>query len=112
MRKTNLLAMLGAACWLAATTTAAAAATPVHAVKQPEYAKSGQAAVLAAKQRYSAEVVDYAYEGWNPAGSGQVEYRFRLWLRKDEREFGVRVAVKVSAASGEPTGMTWTEITR
>ncbi|WP_164779588.1 DUF3889 domain-containing protein [Paenibacillus kobensis] len=108
---TNLLIAMAVFLVLSSTAASTAVAvTPIHAVRQPDYAKSGQAAVLAAKQRYSADVLDYAFEGRTPAGSGRVEYRFRLWLSKGGRDFGVRVVVTADAVSGEPIRMKWTEI--
>ena len=59
----------------------------------PEYAKWGQLAVKEAqKKQYT--VIDYKYMGENEVSNTLTEYRFKLWVRKnDQRERGLYVTI-------------------
>ncbi len=47
------------------------------------------------RSRYeSASIVDYLHEGRKDLSPHLAEERFRLWLKRDRREFGVNVAVR------------------
>ncbi|MBD3918334.1 DUF3889 domain-containing protein [Paenibacillus sp. PR3] len=88
----------------------ASSAAAASARLQPEYAQWGRQAVDYTSQEYKAEVVDYAYEGRYPSVDGNVEYRFRLWVRKASREYAIRVAVSVNPSTGERVGLKLTEL--
>lgn len=66
----------------------------------PSYAKWGKLAMEETAKAYpDAAIVDYKYEGRFEAGPGGTEERFRLWMRKDGREFGVRVSISLQTES-------------
>jgi hypothetical protein len=90
--------------------TASRAAASLNAQLQPEYAQWGRQAVDYAIQEYKAEVVDYAYEGRFPAARGNVEYRFRLWVRKASREYAIRIAITVNPLTSERVELKLTEL--
>ncbi|EFM13155.1 conserved hypothetical protein [Paenibacillus curdlanolyticus YK9] len=71
------------------------------AQNQPEYAKFGRIAVQTAIQQQQAEVIDYLYQGKFPASATVTEYRFRLWMRKDGREYGLIAHVFVNNSTGQ-----------
>lgn len=69
---------------------------------EPTYAKWGRLAMEETSKAYrNASIVDYKYEGRTKLSEGQSEERFVLWLRKDSREFGVRVSIRVNTSSDE-----------
>ncbi|MFF2482555.1 DUF3889 domain-containing protein [Paenibacillus sp. NPDC058071] len=78
---------------------------------EPEYARWGRLAMKETAGRYQADIVDYKYEGKYPLNSGTFEERFKLWLRKDGREFGVRVRISVATGSDEFESIAFDEIT-
>lgn len=101
---------LAAVMLMASTTPAVSSAAAVSARLQPEYAQWGRQAVDYANREYKAEVIDYAYEGRYPASDGNVEYRFRLWVRKASREYAIRIAVNVNPSTGQRVGLKLTEL--
>ncbi|CAM3929823.1 YqzG/YhdC family protein [Paenibacillus alkaliterrae] len=69
---------------------------------QPSYAKWGRLAMEETSKAYrNASIVDYKYEGRRKLANGQAEESFVLWLRKDSREFGVRVSIRVEEVTDE-----------
>ncbi|PWW06491.1 uncharacterized protein DUF3889 [Paenibacillus cellulosilyticus] len=89
---------------------AISSAAAMSARLQPTYAEWGRLAVDYAIKEYKAEVIDYAYEGRYPASNNHVEYRFRLWVRKNAKEYAIRIAVQVNPSSGERMGLKLTEL--
>lgn len=67
----------------------------IHAVnrKEPAYAKWGTLAVTETKRKYNMDVVDYLYMGRTKISSVLAEEKFKLWLKKEDLEFGVYVTV-------------------
>ncbi|WP_424765656.1 DUF3889 domain-containing protein [Paenibacillus sp. sgz302251] len=78
---------------------------PFEAVYQhaePAYAKWGRLAMEQTSRMYSdASIVDYKYEGRKKLSEEASEESFVLWLRKDTREFGIRVSIQVKTSSDE-----------
>lgn len=75
-------------------------ATAKHA--EPSYAKWGKLALQETSNAYQdASILDYKYDGRHKLDHGQAEERFVLWVRKDSREFGVEVRIKINASSDE-----------
>jgi hypothetical protein len=101
---------LAAATMLALIYPASSQTAAASAYLQPEYAQWGRLAVDYAIQQYKAEVIDYAYEGRYPAANGNVEYRFRLWIRKNSQEYAIRIVVRVNPSTGEQVGLELTEL--
>lgn len=59
----------------------------------PEFAKWGRIAMEETQKRYpSAQIVDYLHVG-KYMKSGMYVERFKLWLKQDNREFGVFVNI-------------------
>jgi len=59
----------------------------------PEYAKWGKLAMEETKKRYpAADIIDYLHVGKQQKNGMSVE-RFKLWLKQDNREFGVFVNI-------------------
>ncbi|REK76601.1 DUF3889 domain-containing protein [Paenibacillus paeoniae] len=62
----------------------------------PAYAKWGKLAMEETAKVYrDASIVDYKYEGRFGSTEGVAEERFLLWLRQGDRQFGVRVSLKI-----------------
>lgn len=61
--------------------------------KDPVYAMWGTLAVTETKRKYNMDVVDYLYMGRTTISSELAEEKFKLWLKKGTREFGVYVTV-------------------
>ncbi|GGA27645.1 DUF3889 domain-containing protein [Paenibacillus physcomitrellae] len=79
---------------------AAIASSTLH-FDDPAYAKWGQIAVKQAQSKYEASVVDYLHIGRYSISPTISEERFKLWLRKKGREFGVYVYVRFDSSSEE-----------
>ncbi|MEH7238469.1 YqzG/YhdC family protein [Bacillus sp. JJ1562] len=59
----------------------------------PEYAKWGKLAMEETKKRYpSAQILDYLHVGRYKKNGMYVE-RFKLWLKQNNREFGVFINI-------------------
>ncbi len=77
----------------------------------PSYAKWGRLAMQETAKAYEgASIVDYKYEGRSESGQGLAEEKFRLWLKQDGREFGVRVTITVDTATDRSRGVRLDEI--
>ncbi|MDF2835932.1 MAG: hypothetical protein K0Q63_1572 [Paenibacillus sp.] len=77
----------------------------------PSYAKWGRLAMEETAKAYEgASIVDYKYEGRSESGQGFAEEKFRLWLKHDGREFGVRVTITVEVATDRSRGVRLDEI--
>lgn len=69
---------------------------------EPSYAKWGRIAIEETSKTYrDASIIDYKYEGRKVLSDEQAEESFVLWLRKDAREFGVRVRMTIQIGSDE-----------
>lgn len=61
---------------------------------QPEYAKWGELAMAQTKAKYKADIVDYLHVGRRQVSQGIAEETFKLWLRDNKHEYGVRVMIQ------------------
>lgn len=69
---------------------------------EPAYAKWGKLAVEETSKAYrDASIIDYKYEGRRALSDDKAEESFLLWLRKNDREFGVRVRMTIQISSDE-----------
>lgn len=60
---------------------------------QPEYAKWGQLAMKETKNRYpTASIIDYLHLGRETKNGLTIE-RFKLWLKQNNKEFGVFITI-------------------
>ena len=65
----------------------------VHA--QPPYAKWGKLAVEKTKEKYpNAQIIDYLHIDRKPKTVNITVEKFKLWLRENEKEYGVFVNVE------------------
>ncbi|RHW43604.1 DUF3889 domain-containing protein [Neobacillus notoginsengisoli] len=59
----------------------------------PKYAKWSQIALLETKEKYpQAKIVDYLHIG-RDKGENTSEEKFKLWLKQNNKEFGVSVTI-------------------
>lgn len=80
-------------------------------IAHPSYAKWGKLAMEETAKAYSgASVVDYKYEGRFGSAEAAWEERFLLWLKQGDREFGVRVIVKIQPKTENLLEVKLTEI--
>lgn len=67
----------------------------------PAYAKWGQFAMKETQTKYpNASIIDYLYEGSDLKENTTTE-KFRLWLRDNDKEFGVSVKVEYTTETDE-----------
>lgn len=78
----------------------------------PEYAKWGQIAMQRTSERYRLPIVDYLHVGRRQLSPGIAEERFKLWLRGDNREFGVFVTIRSETASERILAVEFEETSR
>lgn len=82
----------------------------VHAKEVPPYAKWGNIAVQKTKEKYpDAQVVDYLHIGREDKGSTSVE-KFKLWVKGNDREFGVLVNIEFSKATEKTVKISYQEV--
>ncbi|AJY77910.1 hypothetical protein VN24_21325 [Paenibacillus beijingensis] len=82
-------------------------AVPSISSAEPSYARFGRIAVKETIAKYGAEVVDYRYDGRFPLPDDMAEERFRLWLRKENREFGVTVHMTIVPSTNRLVSIRW-----
>ncbi|MEI2663146.1 DUF3889 domain-containing protein [Rossellomorea sp. LJF3] len=72
----------------------------LHAQQEiPSYAKWGSLAVRKTKERYpDAEIVDYLHIG-KEYGTKISTEKFKLWLRRNGKEFGVFIDIQIETES-------------
>ncbi|HUC90656.1 MAG TPA: DUF3889 domain-containing protein [Paenibacillus sp.] len=80
-------------------------------MKNPEYVEWGRMAVQETKKKYSAEIVDYLHLGRVNVSSKLSEEKFKLWLRKENKEFGVYVTIRFNPLSGRVQSIEYREDT-
>jgi hypothetical protein len=68
-----------------------------EAAAEPSYAKWGRLAMNEASKRY--EVVDYHHIGRKKISDTISQEAFKLWVRKNEREFAVYVTIMFENAT-------------
>jgi len=78
----------------------------------PSYAKWGKLAMKETKQKYpNAEIIDYLHRGRKTKGETMIE-QFKLWLRGENREFGVFVNIEFNSRTEEVLHITFFETDR
>lgn len=85
---------------------------PQPASAQPEYAKWGRIAMQRTAERYHQPIVDYLHVGRRQLSPGVAEEKFKLWLRGDNREFGVFVTIRFETVSDKILAVEFEETTR
>ncbi|OMF36831.1 hypothetical protein BK133_08695 [Paenibacillus sp. FSL H8-0548] len=69
---------------------------------EPSYGKWGKLAIEETSRVYhNASIIDYKHEGRKVLKEGQAVETFVLWLRKDTKEFGVRVSITFQTSSDQ-----------
>ncbi|ANB58584.1 hypothetical protein GFC29_799 [Anoxybacillus sp. B7M1] len=86
-----------------------------HAIAQtemPPYAKWGRLALQKTKEKYpNAQIVDYLHIGRDQQANVTTE-KFKLWLRTNQKEFGVFVNIQFNTATERVIGITFQETPR
>lgn len=78
----------------------------------PSYAKWGLLAVKETKAKYTdAQIIDYLHRGRQKSGHDTIE-KFKLWLKKGNKEFGVFVNITFDTKTEEVLQITFTETDR
>lgn len=98
---------------------------PVHAEPQateklavqpnpnPPYAKWGRLAIQETKKRYpTAKIVDYLHVGRKSISAATAQERFKLWLKQENRQFGVYVSITFDTASERVLAISFEETQR
>ncbi|WP_027084460.1 YqzG/YhdC family protein [Cohnella panacarvi] len=85
---------------------------PLPASAQPEYAEWGRIAMQRTAERYRLPIVDYQHIGRRQLSSGIAEEKFKLWLRGDNREFGVFVTIRFETATEKILAVEFEETSR
>jgi len=82
----------------------------VHAEKDiPSYAKWGRLAMKETQSRYpNADIIDYLHRGREDKDTTSVE-KFKLWLQKDDREFGVFINIEFDTETEDVIDITFRE---
>lgn len=79
-----------------------------HAADEPAYAKWGRLAMIETKARYpEAEIIDYLHVGRESGADISTEI-FKLWLKDQQKEFGVFVHISFDNQTEEIVEMTFT----
>jgi hypothetical protein len=79
----------------------------------PAYAKWGNIAVTQTIKRYpEAKVIDYLHIGREEKGAGVAVEKFKLWLKKGEKEFGVFVNVEFETDTNQFKAISFKETDR
>ncbi|MGD6818955.1 DUF3889 domain-containing protein [Metabacillus sp. 84] len=80
--------------------------------QEPAYAKWSRIAIQEAKKKYpDAKLLDYLYIGREDSGRTAKE-KFKLWVRRDSREFGLFVTVEFEKDTQKVKAVTFTESDR
>lgn len=80
---------------------------------QPPYAKWGKIAVEKTKEKYpKAQIIDYLHIGRKPKTVYVSIEKFKLWLREDEKEFGVFVDIEFETKTEKFLKITFRETDR
>lgn len=96
----NLIVTLGFLMSVYATVTHIPTLTQQHQ-QTPAYAKWGALAVKETKQKYpDANIVDYLHIGSETKDDTTIE-KFKLWLKDDQREFGVIIHITFTTETGD-----------
>jgi hypothetical protein len=78
----------------------------------PSYAKWGTLAMKKTKERYpNAQIIDYLHVGKTSGPSSSTE-KFKLWLKENQREFGVFVDIEFNKQTEKVINITFRETSR
>ena len=78
----------------------------------PPYAKWGTMAMEKTKERYpNAEIIDYLHVG-RVTGPTSTTEKFKLWLKGQQKEFGVFVDIEFNPATNQVIKVSFRETTR
>lgn len=78
---------------------------------QPLYAKWGRLAMEKTKEKYpNASIVDYLHVG-RVQGANTTMEKFKLWLKENEKEFGVEVRIEFDKDTEKVIRITFKEVT-
>lgn len=78
----------------------------------PAYAKWGKIAMLKTKEKYpNAAIVDYLHVG-RVSGTNTTTEKFKLWLKEQNKEFGVLVNIEFDNKSERVVDITLTVVAR
>jgi hypothetical protein len=78
----------------------------------PSYAKWGTLAMKKTKEKYpNAQIIDYLHIG-RISGTASSTEKFKLWLKEDNREFGVFVNIEFENRTEKVLGITFRETSR
>ncbi|WP_404451862.1 YqzG/YhdC family protein [Virgibacillus necropolis] len=78
----------------------------------PSYAKWGKIAMKETKEKYThADIIDYLHISREKGMEYSTE-RFKLWLKKDNKEFGVFVDIKFNNETEQIISIKYRETTR
>lgn len=81
----------------------------IYGEEGPPYAKWGRMAMAETKEKYpEADIVDYLHIGRETKGEQSIE-KFKLWLRGQEREFGVFVDIVFETETEKVLSITFRE---
>ncbi|MFC4558206.1 DUF3889 domain-containing protein [Virgibacillus kekensis] len=78
----------------------------------PSYAKWGRLAMKETMAKYpNAEIVDYLHRG-SQVSNDKTTQQFKLWLRENDREFGVFIDITYNTETEEVVDITFRETDR
>ncbi len=78
--------------------------------EEPPYAKWGRLAMQETKTKYPrANIVDYLHVGAVTESSSITMEKFKLWLRQDQREWGVFVNIRYETATDRVISISFQE---
>ncbi|MCQ6276807.1 YqzG/YhdC family protein [Bacillus sp. V3B] len=85
----------------------------VHAEKEtPPYAKWGNLAVQKTTEKYpNTKVVDYLHVGKENKDKTAIE-KFKLWLKSENKEFGVFVNIEFDKSTEQIVNITFKEVSQ
>mgnify|MGYP003456018491 FL=1 len=87
--------------------------TNAHSQQEiPSYAKWGKLAMKEAQSKYpNAKIIDYLHEGSESKGDSTIE-KFKLWLKDDDKEFGVFVRIEYNTETEKVVDIEFEETSR
>ena len=78
----------------------------------PSYAKWGTLAMKSTKERYpNAQIIDYLHVG-KTSGPSSFTEKFKLWLKENQKEFGVFVDIEFNKQTEKVINITFRETSR
>lgn len=78
----------------------------------PAYAKWGKLAMKETQSKYpNAKIIDYLHE-YSESKDGSTTEKFKLWLKEDEKEFGVFIKITYITETEKVVNIEFQETTR